>query len=64
MDIERVIKYVDENRVNSVLMVGTEYKTLKACKIASYFKPYIAWHKGELYMKGKNLIGFEENENK
>lgn len=56
-NIEDVIKYIESNRVHSQNF-GGEYKTLKACKIASYFKPYMAWHQGAMYMKGKNLLSY------
>ena len=58
MELEDVIEYINSNRLDTHLMVGCEYKTLKACKIASYFKPYISWYDGDVYVKGKNLIGF------
>ena len=56
-NIEELIKYIENNRVDSKNL-GGEYSTLKACKIASYFKPYIAWYQGDMYMKGKNLLSF------
>ena len=59
-DIGKVIEYIEKNKLDTRVMVGNEFKTLKACKIASYFKPYIAWYDGNMYMKGKNLIGFDD----
>ena len=59
-DISKVIKYIEKNKLDNKMMIGNEFKTLKACKIASYFKPYIAWYKGNMYRKGKNLMGFDD----
>ena len=62
-ELEGVIEYINSNKVNSRsrTMGGAEYKTLKAAKIASYFKPYIAWYDNNIYMKGKCLIGFDKD---
>ena len=57
-DINKVIKYIERNKLDNKMMIGNEFKTLKACKIASYFKPYVSWYKGNMYRKGKNLMGF------
>lgn len=57
MDVNSVIEYMNENKTNGS-SIGSTYKTLKACKIASYFRPYIAWYEGCVYVKGKNLICF------
>ena len=56
-NIEDIIKYIEANRIDSQNL-GGEYRTLKAAKIASYFKPYIAWYQGDMYMRGKNLLSF------
>ena len=55
--MEKIIEYMNDNKLDD-RVIGGSYKTLKACKIASYFKPYIAWHDGDMYMKGKNLMSF------
>ena len=57
MDVKEIVTYLEKNR-DEGHTIGVPYKTLKAAKIASYFKPYLAWHNGALYFRGKNLLAF------
>ena len=57
-ELDDIIEYINNNRVDSRNKIGGDYRTLKAAKIASYFSPYLSWHDGSLYMKGRCMLMF------